>query len=277
MNAKYYIKCSNCSQLVELKSEYMVLCPSCGHKLSNSFSVWRAENPDGDFKRYISEVCVSSAAVSGLSDQKRITRSIKRRKVIKRLSILGGSAVVLFVIIASVMWFTRSMNDSSIDKIINSGWKLNYYEDLRATVQFPFVLEATVDTTFTVPDTTTMVKRVVARQWSKPMVCNITAMRMEYEGDATANRETATSQILQSLVSDNQMQAFQFIPSDYMLGDTKARMLAGSYLIETTLYEFRAVMIIKWEELWYFMVAYPASNPEGTMLAEKFFRTIQLQ
>lgn len=277
MKGHYYIKCSNCGELVELKSEYMVLCSKCNHKLDNSFSVWKSKNPQGGFDKYLDEVCVNELAITGVNQQRRITKKIKRGNIVKRLTIAGIVAVVLFLLIGSGLWLMRDYKSSSIDEILRSGWRLNYYDDLKSSVQFPEVLALVVDTTFVEIDTSTMVEKLVARQWVKPQVCNITAMRMEYQDDAGIDREKATSQILQSLIADNQMQAFQYIPSDYNLGQSKARMMTGSYLTGTQLNEFRAVMVIKREELWYFMVAYPAENPEGTILADKFFKTIQLQ
>lgn len=277
MTGRYFIKCSNCEKLVELRSEYMVLCSLCNHKLDNSFSAWRERNPMGTFEQYAAEVCVSGAAISGVGEQRKITKQLKRGAILKRLGIAFGAAVVLFALIGSGLWFFRDSGTSSIEEILKSGWKMNYYDDLRSSVQFPGILSLVADTTFAEVDSATRVEKLVARQWIKPGVCNVTAMRMEYEADASVDREKATAQILQSLIADNQMQAFQYIPSDYNLGESKARMMTGSYLTGNELNEFRAVMVIRSEELWYFMVAYSANSPEGTILADKFFKTIQLQ
>ncbi len=276
MAVKHYIKCEKCLRLVELNSEYMVLCPKCGVKMTNSYSQWKLSNPDASFEQYISSCAVSGAAISGSRDQRRISRSIKRRRRGGWAAIALSLALVLFLVVAAIFWFTRDVRDSSIDDIVSARWSLNYYEDLQSTVQFPHSLALVSDTTIAVPDTIVGARRIVARQWLKPEVCNVTAMKVDFSREREVDREQATTMIFQSMVGDNSMEAFQYIPSDYELNGSQARMISGSYLISTTLFEFRAVMILRQDQLWYYMVAYPHTSPEGTILADKFFRTIQI-
>ncbi|MFI3294476.1 MAG: hypothetical protein R3Y19_00470 [Rikenellaceae bacterium] len=276
MAVKHYIKCEKCMQLVELRSEYMVLCPNCGVKMTNSYSQWQQVNPGATFQQYLSSCAVSGAAISGSADQRRIGRSIKRRQRGGWVAIALGCAVALFLVVASIFWFTRNLRDSSIDAIIESNWNLNYYEDLQSTLQFPYALKLVTDTTFAQPDTIVGARRIVARQWTKEEVCSVTSMKVDFSGDNDIDREGATSMILQSMVGENSMEAFQYIPSDYELNGSKVRMFSGSYLISTVLYEFRAVLILRSDQLWYNMVAYPTTSPEGTILADKFFKTIQI-
>ncbi len=273
---KHYIKCDNCSNLVELHSQYMIFCPSCGAKMGNSFSAWKTANPDGSFEQYLTQFAVSGAAVEGRTEQRKISRSIKRRRTGKRLSIAVSIALVTFLLASVGFWLMRDIRKSSIDDILGSTWKLNYYEDLGTTIQFPHTLELISDTLIAQPDTIVGARHIVARSWKQDEVCNVTVMRVEFSDSLDVDREKATSVILQGIVGENSMEAFQYIPSDYELGTSKARMFSGSYLIATLLHEFRAVLILRNDELWYFMVAYPTSTPEGTILADKFFKTIQV-
>lgn len=276
MSKKHYIKCGKCNKLVEVRSQYMVLCPSCKHKMDNSYVHWSEVNKDKSYNDYLSSECVSGDALVGVSEQRKISKMIKKSRAAKLALISFGGAILVTIITLLSIWMLRGVNsERSIRSILNDNWKINYYEDLNTTVKFPFVLQPILDTTFTVVDTATQIKRIVARQWIKPSVCNVTAMQVEYDAKE-ANRNDATTQILQSIISQSKMEAFQYIPSDYNLGGVEARMLTGSYLIETLLTEFRAVMITKDKTVWYFMVAYPAKMPEGTLLAEKFFKTVQI-
>lgn len=273
---KHYIKCDKCNNLVELKSQYMVLCPSCKHKMGNSFPAWSNLNGDKSFNDFIASECVSDDALVGIKQQKRITSMVRKSKAFKLALFSFLGAILTTIIVLLIVWGLKGVNsERSIRTVLNDNWKINYYEDINATVKFPFILQPVLDTTYAVVDTANQIKHIVARQWVKPEVCNVTAIKVEYH-EKEANRNDATSQILQSIIAQNGMQAFQFIPSDYNLGSTQARMLSGSYLVETLLTEFRAVMITQNTTAWYFMVAYPSSMPEGTLLAEKFFKNIQL-
>ena len=270
------IKCGVCGEMVVLKSQFMLLCPSCGRKMPNAFSEFEKENPGASFEQYMAKYCVSASAAEGLKQQRRVGRQIKKRKNLVR--ILVSLAVAVVIAICGVVGYRIvSVSDSYVvESTLSAKWKLNYYEDLGVTINFPHVLDLQTDTVFVQVDTATNIKHIVARSWTKEQVCAVTSIKVDYENTTTDDRQRSTDVILGMLVNDNQMQALQYTPSDYMLGEAKARMLSGSYLIGTKMHEFRAVMVTRDQSVWYFMVAYLESTPEGTLLAEKFFRSIQI-
>lgn len=280
MDTKHYIKCNKCNSLVAVKSEFMVLCPVCNKKLNNSYRAWLVKNRGRSYAEYLSTVCVSDQAIQGLGEQHRITRIVGRQRALGRSMI---ALVLGLVIVAAAIWGTyiykESQRGASINSIINDTWKIAQYADLGVTVKFPFVLQLAqinVDSIGS-SDTTQVIEQMTVRNWIKPDVTNVTAMRIIYKNDFTANRDIATQQILQSIVQNNAMQGFEYIPSDYSMANSfDARMFSGSYLVGAQAYQFRAVMAVRRNTVWYFMVAYYRSMPEGTLLAEKFFRSIIL-
>lgn len=277
----HYIKCSKCNELITVKSEFMVLCPHCNKKLDNSFREWRSKQPGATFEKYLSEVCISSSAISGLSDQRRITKKIDIFRNIKYLALALGVALVVIILgVWGVYLYKDSQKGASINAIMDDAWKINYYDDLGVTVKFPFVLtggDQAVDTTVKLTDSTQVINSFISRSWTREGVTAVSASRIEYMPAYGVNREAATQQILQSIVSSNEMKGMQFVPSDYEMGlSGKARMFSGSYLIKAQAYQFRAVMVVRENTVWYFMVAYLRSMPEGTLLAEKFFNGILL-
>lgn len=275
MKANYLIKCSHCGTLVPLSGQYMVLCPSCKHKMDNSFAEWQKKNPDGSYPDFLGKMCVSASAIEGLRQQRRISKKAGVTRNLRRMALALGSAIIVAAIVMSSLWLLRGSSDgASMREVMDQPWKINYYDDLQATVKFPYPLEMLTENN--IADTTQKIESLVARQWLRKDVANVTALHIVYTPDFGVDRTKGTEQILRSLVADNNMQAFQYIPSDYTLEGTQARMLSGSYLIGNQAYEFRAVMVINVDELWYFMVAYLREQPEGTLLAEKFFKNITL-
>lgn len=270
------IKCGACGEMVALKSKFMLMCPSCGRKMPNAFSEFEKENPGVSFEQYLAKHSISAAAAEGLKQQRKVGRQIKKRKNLLRF--LTALAVAVAIAICGVVGYRLvSVNDSYVvQSTLSAKWKLNYYEDLGVTINFPHILDAQVDTVFAQVDTATNIKHIVARSWTKKQVCAVTSIKVDFENTTNNERQRSTDVILGMLVNDNQMQALQYTPSDYMLGEAKARMLSGSYLIGTKMHEFRAVMVTRDQSVWYFMVAYLESTPEGTLLAEKFFRSIQI-
>ena len=276
MKNNYLIKCGVCNEMVTLNSKFMIMCPSCGRKMPNSFSEFEKSNPTASFDQYVDKHCISASAVEGLNQQRKVGRQIMKRKNMLRFLVSLAIAVVI-AICSMVGYRFISVGDSFVvESTLSAKWKMNYYEDLGATLNFPHILESQVDTVFAVVDTATNIKQIVARGWTKTAVCAVTAIRVDYENTTSDERQRSTDIILGMLVNNNQMQALQYIPSDYMLGEAKARMLSGSYLIGNKMNSFRAVMVTRGQSVWYFMVSYLSSTPEGTLLAEKFFRTIQI-
>lgn len=275
----HYIKCSKCGQLITVKSEFMVLCPSCNKKLDNSFREWQSKNPNKPFTTYLSEVCVNELAIKGVDQQKRITKKIGITRNLKRMSVALIVALIAVVAAVGGYWFYQeSQKGASIKAIMDDTWKINYYQDLGVTLKFPFALNEVSqmsDTASMVVDSTQTMLSFVSRTWSREGVTSVSASRIEYAPAFGVNREAATSQILQSIIQNNEMKGFETVPSDYSMGPgVKARMFSGGYLIKAQAYQFRAIMVIKDDTVWYFMVSYFRSMPEGTLLADKFFKGI---
>ena len=100
------------------------------------------------------------------------------------------------------------------------------------------------------------------------------ASRIDYQPDFGVNRDIATRQILLSMLHENGLQGFEFFRNDYSIPNIEARSLSGSYLLGVEAFEFRALMAQYGHTVWYFMVAYPRSKPEGLLVAERFFKGI---
>ena len=71
----YLIKCSKCNNLIEVKTEFLMICPKCKARLENSFQMWhqQKENRDKNFTNYLDEVCVSSEQIEERQRQERRT------------------------------------------------------------------------------------------------------------------------------------------------------------------------------------------------------------
>lgn len=282
----YHIKCNHCGKLVEVKSEYMIFCPACKHKMDNSYVAWKTSHPGKSYADYLSEMCVSDTALEGVKEQRRIGRLIGRGRAAKRAGIALGIAVVVTLLGIGGYWaWNRYNRSASITALLNKAWQISYYEDLGATLKFPFPLQNeaafSADSLQSETDSITadtMQKQVIlsaaSRRWSEPGVLNVTASRIDYQADFGVDREIATRQILMNMLHENSLQGFEFFRNDYSIPNVDARSLSGSYLLGVEAFEFRALMAQYGHTVWYFMVAYPQSKPEGLLVAERFFNGI---
>lgn len=282
----HYIKCSHCGKLVEIKSQYMVFCPACNKKMNNSYAEWSKRNPGRSYEEYLSEQAVSGTALEGVRQQRKIGRAIVRGKTTKQAVIALGIAILVTLLGFGGYWAWAHYNRSaSIDALLNKAWQIGYYEDLGATLKFPFPLEAETDFSADslqrendrlTADTLQrqIVLNAVSRQWSEPGVISVTASRIDYQPDFGVDRDIATRQILLNMLQENNLQGFEFYRNDYSIPNVQARSLSGSYLLGPEAFEFRALMAQYGHTVWYFMVAYPRSKPEGLLVAERFFKGI---
>lgn len=282
----HHIKCNHCQKLVEIKSQYMVFCPACDHKMDNSYAEWQKQHPEQSYEQYLSALTVSDTALEGVRDQRRIGRSIVRGKAFKRAAMAFGIAIIVTIIGLGSHWaWGRYNQGTSIDALLKQAWKISYYSELGVTLKFPFPLE--LETAFTADSlqqesdrlTADTIQRQVilataSRRWSESGVISVTATRIDYEPDFGVDRDIATRQILQSMLQENQLQGFEFFRNDYSIPNIQARSLSGSYLLGAEAFEFRALMAQYGHTLWYFMVAYPRSQPEGLLVAERLFKGI---
>lgn len=282
----HYIKCSQCGKLVEIKSQYMVFCPACKKKMENSYAEWSKRNPGRSYEEYLSELAVSDTALEGVREQRKIGRAIIRGKAAKRAVIALGIAVLATVLGFGGYWaWARYNRSASMAALLNKAWQISYYEDLGATLKFPFPLKKeeafSADSLQRENDRLTadtiqrqVVVGAVSRQWSEPGVASVTASRIDYQPDFGVDRDIATRQILLNMLQENNLQGFEFYRNDYSTPNIQARSLSGSYLLGPEAFEFRALMAQYGHTVWYFMVAYPRSKPEGLLVAERFFKGI---
>lgn len=270
--AKYFIKCNHCGELTEVHSQYMTFCPHCQAKMDNSFALWSAREAaagrESSFADYLSQVCVSGAAIEGVREQRRIGRLMGRGRSARRW---GLSLVVAVVVVAlgvlGYITISRYMSGRSIKAIMEQTWRINYYKDMGVTLKFPYnlTLSPVIETDSVASDSMQVVLSSVTRSWSEPKVLMVNAMRIDYEPDFGVNRDVATRQILMSMLQNNELKAFEFFQNDYSMPGLEARMLSGSYLIGIDPFEFRALMVQRESTVWYFMVALSAGRPRGAV------------
>src|SRR5262245_13035097 len=91
----YYLRCTNCGHLNEVKTEYLTFCSNCNKKLENNFSDWHKRNSNKSFADYQAEVCISEESKMQLeaSEVKPSKFNFGRSLVIAVL-IVAGIAVV---------------------------------------------------------------------------------------------------------------------------------------------------------------------------------------
>lgn len=102
----YLIKCAKCNSLVEVKTEYLMLCPNCKNKLENNYQDWRKqkENKGKNFQVYLKEVCISSEELEEQQRHERMQKlySPEKNKIRRIVNLAFGAILVIAATILAI-------------------------------------------------------------------------------------------------------------------------------------------------------------------------------
>lgn len=112
----YLIKCANCNNLIEVKTEFLMLCPKCKRKLENNYQDWRQlkENKGKNFPTYLNEVCISSEELEEHQRQERLSKLYSPQK--NKIRQIVNLAFGVVVIIASTVLAIR------LSRLLGESW-----------------------------------------------------------------------------------------------------------------------------------------------------------
>lgn len=102
----YLIKCAKCNSLVEVKTEYLMLCPNCKNKLENNYQDWRKqkENKGKNFQIYVKEICISSEELEAQQRHERMQKlySPEKNKARKIANFVFSALLVIGSIVLAI-------------------------------------------------------------------------------------------------------------------------------------------------------------------------------
>lgn len=95
---QYYLKCTNCSHLNLLKTQYLVFCEKCNLKLKNNFSDWEKIHPDKNYNFFLENYALSQTDVDDDNEKSEADKDYysKRKKIVLVL-------ITLFIVIVSIV------------------------------------------------------------------------------------------------------------------------------------------------------------------------------
>lgn len=99
----YLLKCNKCNNLIEVKTEFLMLCPKCKSKLENNYQDWKSQvqNKNKNFPTYLEEVCISSDELEEKQRQERLMKLYSPEKNKRRMMMnFAASALAIGISIA---------------------------------------------------------------------------------------------------------------------------------------------------------------------------------
>lgn len=92
----HYLKCNNCGDFNDVKTEYLVFCAKCNKKLDNSYTEWTKRNSDKSFEDYKKLICTT--------EKTDLSKELPKTKKNKGLKYWIGFAVAfaIFYVIGQI-------------------------------------------------------------------------------------------------------------------------------------------------------------------------------
>jgi hypothetical protein len=122
----YFVKCNNCGNLNEFRSEYQIFCSACNKKLRDNYPDWIRVNPDRSFDDFLKIVTINSDEIPLVTHQEKsfsIPKSVKA----------GLGVIISFIIFYSLGQIgsdalIKYFNKESTDKeVLEMKWAEKQY------------------------------------------------------------------------------------------------------------------------------------------------------
>ena len=142
----YHLKCNNCGQLNEVKTEFLIFCSNCNKKLDNNFPDWQKKNPGKSLDEFKKLMCISDEDIMRISLQPKPNKKMQ----LKYWILIGigvifiitfGYGVYYFIgLIGSKEFSKYFLTDKTSKQILNQKWLKEFYGSNGLTVETPVKL-----------------------------------------------------------------------------------------------------------------------------------------
>lgn len=153
---KHFLLCNHCNHLNEIKSEYMVMCLSCGKKMDNNFTEWRRRNPGATFEDYLRTATMAENQLPPEPPKKQggfQSKSLKNKIWIVAVAVLSAN---IGGWIAKTAFHAARSSLKTDTEILERQWvEKSYGEEDRITLATPWELDKS--SLITIPDEVTQI------------------------------------------------------------------------------------------------------------------------
>ena len=91
----YYLQCEHCGSFNLVKTEYLLFCGACNHKMKNNFRDWQSLHPDKQFVDFLHECRVSETIPDAKKSGNRPSFPMFAFLVVSGILMLVSSLIIL--------------------------------------------------------------------------------------------------------------------------------------------------------------------------------------
>jgi hypothetical protein len=268
-----YLKCNNCGNLNEVKTEYLSFCSSCNKKLDNSYSSWKLKNPGKTFSDYSNLVCLTEEDIQKVESTGR--KSKKRWKywvvffvaftAMSALGKYGGEMIVKYL-----------NSELTSEKVFDKEWIRETYGDYGLTVETPVRL---TKSDLPVPDAVrSLIESMDVYNYVSEKGFKLMINSVKYSVKlGTVNLQGAANGSISEMKNQEGVKDFDYTEEQITENDIPGFIQNGSYKDKGVAVEFVNVGFAKGLVMWQVIVVFQKDDVVGRRAAKRVIRSIEIK
>jgi hypothetical protein len=269
----YYLKCSNCGYLNEVRTEYLVFCSACNKRISNNYSGWRIINPEKTYEEFLRLNCTTSAEL----EQSKV---IPVKKTTFRWGYVTGIILILglfFLIgkygVAEIVKILRTEKTST--EVLDKKWLKDTYGEHGLIVETPAKL---TKSDIPMPEQVKKyIRKMNAYGYLSARGFKILINTVEYVPEVGAvNLDGASNGSMNEAKMEKGVSDFTYTQDSIRKGDIPGFIQKGTFKQDGVPVEFINTGFAKGTVLWQVWVAYQSDDKVGKIASKRVIESIQI-
>lgn len=269
----YFLKCTNCGFLNEVKSEYLVFCSSCYKKLENSYTEWKKGNPKKTLEDYQQLVCVSDTEIQESTAKVKATNPNAKW--------YGIGAALLFAIFLFVGQFggeyiKRILNyEKTSQEVLEQEWTRQSYGQFGLSIETPVIM---TKTDLAIPDhVKQMIDIMDVYDYASEEGLKVIITSIQYnQSIGSLSLQGAANGSIAEMQKQPGVSDFDYSEKQVFKGDIPGYEQNGTYKVEGIKVEFINTGFTTGLIYWQVMVAYQAIDEVGRIAAKRVIESIEI-
>ncbi len=269
----FFIKCTHCGYLNEVKSEYLVFCTNCNKKLVNNFTEWKKENSKKTMEDYQQLVCVS--------DEEIQESVIKAKSTNPKAKWYGIGVAILFAAFFALSQFGGEYiqalfnYEKTSQEVLDQQWTRQSYGEFGLSMETPVKM---TERDLPIPDQVRqMIDVMDVYEYASEEGFKVIITSIQYDQSiGSMSLQGAANGSIAEMQKQPGVSNFDFSEKQVFKGDIPGYEQTGSYKIEGITVEFINTGFTTGLIYWQVMVAYQSIDDVGKVAANRVIESIEI-
>ncbi|MDD4776845.1 MAG: hypothetical protein PHV53_01020 [Fermentimonas sp.] len=274
---KTFLKCTNCGNLNEIKSEYMVLCTFCGKRMNNNFTEWKKNHPGNSFEEYKQIIGIGENQLPPEVPKKK-KNSLKSRSIKEKILIVVITAIsaALGGWLADVAISSIRNNKKTSENILNQEWIKKEYGNYTLKIETPFELVRLKQSPEELSQLKELVEEIEMYESSDDNSIKIFLNITNYKPETALNLQGAANGTISGLKNQPSVSDFIYDEQAYERNSIPGFIQKGSFKIQGQEVAFTSIGLLN-ENIYYQLIISTSPNDDvAKKAADRIMNSVEI-